>query len=742
MMFLIFRDKSEIIKEYYVKKKTISIGSDETSDICIVHKMVSPKHCDIIQLDNGKIRVTDAKSTFGVFVNKKRVNSADINYGDTVGIGPFELDFFPAGKQNEWYALLCISGKLAGKKYMLLKDATKIGRDPSLNDIVISELEDTLASRRHATISKNQKGYALSDKRSKNRTRLNREVLGEEEEALLKPNDEIIIGKQVFRFVPVTETRIRPPSKIYPLWLRIFKSSLGRIAFGLGFAAAVFLIYSAYLNIRTIKTSPKEISFTASDKFIPQFEPSQNQDLSTFITLSGGASVQSILKQSNMANFERLLKKSRAASDPMDVVCFTPSGSISIWNSLSGTRKFDRIAIPSNSPAAVSDLNLDGTPDIVIHSNDTRLYVIDGRSEEALFKSDILGQSVFSAPVVVKSPGSTAPDIVSCTQNGLVNFIYKALYNPRVVSDKIDGSISATPLVRYSGAKPEADIITTNGMFYAYDVKTAKITDQINVKELTEMNALHISATPASGDINGDGSDDLVIITDEEYLIAIDRSGKKLMWKPFSLETSPLQGFSGLHPSCVLTDINGDGKNDIIAVSVKGKVYGVNGATGEVVLQFDSGAQSRMTCSPALADANKDGFNDVFFGTEKGELYALDFHSEKAENMQLYYGKILNKPITGSPVIGDIDADGRLDVIVTANDGTAALLNSNIPTFPGYIYWPAFQGSQERTGYRNGKMNTLFYANIAVIVLAALYMAAFILSFTMRRSKRRVSWIG
>ncbi|MFH1369355.1 MAG: FHA domain-containing protein [Elusimicrobiota bacterium] len=220
MMFLVVRDKAEVIKEYYVKKKNISIGSDEISDICIVHKMISPKHCEILQLDNGKIRVTDIKSTFGVFVNKKRVNSADIIFGDTVSIGPFELDFAPADKnllkKNDRYCLLCVSGNLRGKKYLLLKDSTKIGRDQSLNDIVISELEDTLASRRHATIAKTQKGFILSDKRSKNRTKLNKEILEEEEEAVLKLNDEIVIGKEVFRLVLLNETNIRPPRKDLP----------------------------------------------------------------------------------------------------------------------------------------------------------------------------------------------------------------------------------------------------------------------------------------------------------------------------------------------------------------------------------------------------------------------------------------------------------------------------------------------------------------------------------------------
>lgn len=752
MMFLIFRDKAEIVKEYFVKKKNISIGADQTSDICIVHKMVSPKHCEILQLENGKIRVTDSKSTFGVFVNKRKIGSADINYGDTISIGPFEIECVPPDKPNSkknerywWYSLLCVGGSLRGKKYMLLKDSTKIGRDPSLNDIVISELDDTLASRRHATITKTSNGFVLSDKRSKNRTQLNRKVLEEEEEAFLKPYDEIVIGKQVFRFVPVTETALKPPNRIYPLWLRIFKSAFAQLIAVLIFCFACFFVYSGFLNLLIATRAPKEISFSAAKGFSFQTEAtSPDSYLSPFISLSGRSSLMDIFLNSTISNLDTLLKSNIIPLTPIHhaIAAVSPAGAVYFDNRAKTPYRFNTPPFPCNSYPAFSDLNLDGIPDIVVHSGDSKLYVINGRTEDILFKSDILGPQLYSSPVVSRSRSTAISDIITCTQNGLINFIYKPLYNPRITSVNVDGSILASPILFHTKNRPEVGVASTKGLYSVYDIKTAKLVDSIDLRELTGIESLHISATPAYGDLNGDKSEEVIFISDNEYVIAVDYSSKTLVWKPITLETEPLGSFTGLHPSCVLSDIDGDGKLDIIAVSVKGKVYGIKGNTGEVLLQFDAGTQNRMACSPALADINKDGINEVLLGTEKGELYVLNFSNSQKESMQLFYGKFFNKPITNTPIVADADGDGYIDCIISSVDGAVAMLSSNVRTFSGYVYWPDFQGSPGHKGVRIGDFTTIIVFNSAVMSAAVLYILAFIFLSLFRKTKRRITWIG
>ncbi|MFH1369354.1 MAG: FG-GAP-like repeat-containing protein [Elusimicrobiota bacterium] len=508
------------------------------------------------------------------------------------------------------------------------------------------------------------------------------------------------------------------------------------------FGVAFFLVYSGYINVRTAIQSPKEIILKRDKNFPSQFDSQPDSKFSPFITVAANPSVKDIFFKSTVLNLETLLNIKLAASKPLDVTAVTPTGRVYAWNKAEGLKKFPKTELPCTAYPALYDLNLDGIPDIVIQASDSRLYIVDGKSGEILYKSDILGQQAYSSPVVCSPKKGALADIFTCTQNGLVNFISKPLNNPKVVSEKIDGNVFASPVLTCKRNKAELNILSVTGKFYTYDAVSFKLIDKLDIRELTGINNLNISATPAIGDINGDGKDDIIVISNEEYVIAIDKSGKKLIWKPLTLEEKPFSGFTGLYPSCVLSDIDGDKILDIVALSSKGKLYGIKGTTGDVLLQFDSGAQVNMSGSPALADINKDGTNEIIFGTEKGELYILNFSNAQKDNMQLYYGKLFNKPITNTPVVLDADADGYIDIIVSALDGSAALMKSNVPTFSGYVYWPTFQGSQDHPGHRSNGLKTIFILNIAVIISGIFYIIAFGVSVLFRKSKRRISWIG
>ena len=746
MYILIFRDKAEIIQEYFVRKKTISIGSDEDSDICVVHKMVSPKHCEITELDSGKLRVTDLKSTFGVFVNKKRINSAEINYGDTVTIGPFELDFFrmQGDKTEDAFSLLCISGKLRGKKFLLLKDGTKIGRDPSLNDIVISELEDTLTSRRHATISKTGKDYFLSDKRSKNRTRVNRETIAEEEERPLKLNDEIVIGKQTFRFAGLTESKIRPPSKIYPIWLRVSRALLAPVVIALLFGVSFFLAWSGVKNIILLKKTPAEIHFTAYSPFSQLPFSAQPGIRSPYAFVQGRAGVRSIFLQTLSGELSKIIHRNFINPVSPEIFFSSENGEIFEWDKPGGLRIVNRGGRASASNPAFSDFNRDGVPDTVIHADDSRMYIFDGKNQDIMFKSEILGQQLYSSPEVVGNPKTGMADIITCTTNGLINFVYRPLFSEKIVSIKTDSPIYASPVVSCSGGKPQVIVVSAAGTLYVCDEKTGTIITQSNLRESVraalqnESVTFQISATPAVGDINGDGREEVVLITDDDFVIAADKQTGKLIWKPFQIEpaASALQSFT--HPSCVLTDIDGDGLPDIAALSTNGKVCGVKGNTGGVLLTFDAGNQ-RLIASPALADINKDGRNELIFTTESGELYVLNFDLKHKDNLVLFYQKISNKAITSTPLVADFDGDTFLEIAAVSADNNVTFVKTNVQLFVNQVLW---QGSKLSSGAYKDQSSKLYILNFAAIAVAVLYIAGFAVLMSLKKSRRRITWIG
>lgn len=743
MYLLIFRDKAEVIKECYIKKKTISIGSDPDSDICIVHKMVSPKHCEVTELDNNKIRVTDLKSTFGVFVNKKRVNSADINYGDTLGIGPFELDFFRAQGADEWSALLCIAGKLRGRKFLLLKDATKLGRDPALNDIVITELEDTQTSRRHATITKTPKGYFLSDKRSKNRTRVNTGTVGEEEELLLKLNDEIVIGKHIFRFARLTETRIRPPSKIYPLPLRLARVLLVPLLLSAIFLVSFFFLWTGFNNIVLLKNRPQEVQFKVSQLIQRIPFAGQETGRSAYTAVTGAAGAGDLYRNTLLESLGRILRKKISKPAAPDLLFASNTGEAFSWNRAGGLGKAYKEAYPCASAPAYADFNKDGVPETVLHSADSRLYVIDGRHGDILFKSEFLGQQLYSSPLVYTDPKSGACDVITCTGNGMINFIYRPLTGGKTTAVKADSAFLSSPVLLPAGGRPQVTAVSSSGRLYVCDEKTGKVNKDVGLREAaadalkSEVESMTVSATPAVGDVNGDGDPEIVIVTDEEMVLAVNARTGRLAWKPYQIDPAgeKLQAFP--HPSCVLAGVSGRGGLDIIALSTKGKVYGIDGATGEAVLTFDAGNQ-RLIASPALADLAKDGRKEVIFTTENGELYALNFDLQHKDNLVLFYEKISNKPVTVPPAVGDIEGDGLTGILATSSDNSVRLIKTNVRCFRDQILWPGFK----RGGTYSDSNGKLLLLSISSVAGALAYIALFVSILAFRKSRRRIPWIG
>src|SRR5579859_1455058 len=73
-------------------RSAIDVGKLQGKPIELVGNMVSRNHCKLVRTPAGW-RVDDLKSTNGLFVNGKRVASADLKPGDIVRVGDFELEY-------------------------------------------------------------------------------------------------------------------------------------------------------------------------------------------------------------------------------------------------------------------------------------------------------------------------------------------------------------------------------------------------------------------------------------------------------------------------------------------------------------------------------------------------------------------------------------------------------------------------------------------------------------------------
>ncbi len=203
------------------------------------------------------------------------------------------------------------------------------------------------------------------------------------------------------------------------------------------------------------------------------------------------------------------------------------------------------------------------------------------------------------------------------------------------------------------------------------------------------------SASPGSGDITGDGVDDLVIASQSGTVRAY-KSGNlnDLLWAVSAVPYVPAycnaqSTPTAIESSPVIADVDADGSNDIIIGM--GSTYAPNQNGGLQVLNANgtvkwnwttsndifnvwnaaAGAGADGWCegvfaSAAVGDVNGDGYPDVVFGGWDDLVHALDGRTG-VELPGFPFDNV--DTIWSSPALYDVDGDGR-DEIFTGGDDT------------------------------------------------------------------------
>lgn len=207
-----------------------------------------------------------------------------------------------------------------------------------------------------------------------------------------------------------------------------------------------------------------------------------------------------------------------------------------------------------------------------------------------------------------------------------------------------------------------------------------------------------IAATPAAGDLDGDGGVDIVVATMRGAVHVFDamgapRAGFPVLLDPVLLTDPAYQIDDGILGAPVLSDLDGDGRLDILAVGFDGKVYAwtPDGTVLEgwpVVPRWDAAIAGRehIISSPAVGDLDGDGLPEVVFGTneaiddEHAPLFA--YHGDGSPlagwpvRMWGYSTDVL--PVVGegmpeSAAISDLDGDGAPEVIAHSIGGAVSV---------------------------------------------------------------------
>jgi hypothetical protein len=189
-----------------------------------------------------------------------------------------------------------------------------------------------------------------------------------------------------------------------------------------------------------------------------------------------------------------------------------------------------------------------------------------------------------------------------------------------------------------------------------------------------------INSSPSIADTNGDGSPEVFIGSGISKPQPPPCRSEGAMWSFAAngatrfrvAHQDPCSTSLNIHSTPALGDINGDGVADATYGALGLTDWSINTANGGVNPGWPFYAGDTAFSSPALADVNGDGQTDVVIGQDSGPGGPYDhrggFVRAISGKGQLLWAFPTNEIVRSSPSIGDIDGDGRPDIVFGTGD--------------------------------------------------------------------------
>ena len=410
--------------------------------------------------------------------------------------------------------------------------------------------------------------------------------------------------------------------------------------------------------------------------------------------------------------------------------------------------------------AVLGDVNGDGVDDIVIGGRNGKIYAWEGHGTGTqnvyIWQVDI-GSQILGCPALVDLDGDDCLDAVVGAWNSQVYARSGSDGSEMWTASTVPGEIiSGTPGIgQFNGGAYDVVIGTGGGRLYALNGEDGSeiwtydagggIGGSLGIVDVTGdtvpevcfgafdnsvymVNGIdgsymwshnlgpyykNVSSGPAMVDLTGDDIPDCVIGAageDTGFLYAFEGLSGDPIWTQDQLIGNPLRDPA----PCMIND---DDIWDFIVTCYSAEVYSyyaIDGATGEIIYtELAEGVEPigyTDYTSPIVGDFTGDGHLNTMFGIDTGFVplfNVADFdlpgkqYGMQLANLQVSVGPKLE--INGPVVVGDVDDDGELELVVTNQRGYIFVLDLNvpIPDDPNLSTWFQNHGNRWHNGVPN-----------------------------------------
>jgi len=371
------------------------------------------------------------------------------------------------------------------------------------------------------------------------------------------------------------------------------------------------------------------------------------------------------------------------------------------------------------STPAVVDLNNDNKQDVVIASDDVNVYALSGATGLPLWIYDAGdGFLMHASPAVAYLNGDAVPDIVIGTGDGtMIALRGDGPTNPSDQETQViwkyeaGGGMAGTPGVVDVTGDDIPDICTG-----AYDTRVHMINgatgEQVwNYYVGPGLN--NIDCSPVMVDVNGD--------TVPDCIIGGRNSSGDLKGAVFAINglTGDELWFNGEiwgNPRRTLApaQIDDDGVMDFIVTSYQTEALSILALSGvdgsQIYYRLGPNVDPDLTfnyTAPITGDYTADGHVNVMYGRQDGYVdvvnvadldYPGEFGGRHLSSWQVSVGTKLE--IYGTPATGDVNGDGKWNLVVCNMRGYVYIvdLNAPVPDDVNMRLWPQHSGDRWNTG--------------------------------------------
>ncbi|XP_042491496.1 protein DEFECTIVE IN EXINE FORMATION 1-like isoform X2 [Macadamia integrifolia] len=207
--------------------------------------------------------------------------------------------------------------------------------------------------------------------------------------------------------------------------------------------------------------------------------------------------------------------------------------------------------------------------------------------------------------------------------------------------------------------------VASSIVVFNLDTRQVKWTAPLDLSTDTGTFSSYIYSSPTVVDLDGDGNLDILVGTSYGLFYALDHHGK--VREKFPLEMAPIQGF------VVAADINDDGKIELVTTDAHGNVAAWT-VHGEEIWEVH--LKSVIPQGPTIGDVDGDGRTDVVVPTISGNIYVLS--GKDGSHIRPYpyrtHGRVMNQVL-----LVDLSKRGDkqkgLTIVTTSFDGYMYLID-------------------------------------------------------------------